>query len=284
MKISSPRILQNIILGFVVAGILLLALSGYLGSLTGMVMPPFVMLQSWIAERYQAFASFLTSPRNTAQLRQENAALSANVSRLQAQVLELQQQISEVQVLSALLDFARANPENEYLAAAVIGRDPSPFLHYVIINRGSNDGLRRGMPVTTDQGLVGRVAAVTAGASRVQLITDPEMMINVRLQPSKADAVLTGSLTGEISLGMIPQDANAQPGDLVLTSGLGGDYVPNLLIGQVSSVRQQAYELFQSASVQPVVDFANMGIVLVITNFQPADISPLIPTPVSRGP
>jgi len=194
MKILSPGILQNIIIGLVVIGILLLALSGFLNPLAGSVLPPFITIQSWVAERYQAFASFLTAPRDTAQLRQENVALEAEVSRLQGQVLELQQQISEVQVLSALLDFARANPQNEYLASAVIGRDPSPFLHYIIINRGSDDDIRRGMPVVTQQGLVGRVAAVTAGAARVQLINDSEMKINVRLQPSKADAVLTGSL------------------------------------------------------------------------------------------
>jgi len=82
---------------------------------------------------------------------------------------------------------------------------------------------------------------------------------------------------------MIPQESNIQVGDLVLTSGLGGDYVANLLIGQVSSVRQRAYDLFQSASVQPVVDFSNLGIVLIITNFQTVDTAPLVPTPITGG-
>jgi rod shape-determining protein MreC len=63
----------------------------------------------------------------------------------------------------------------------------------------------------------------------------------------------------------------------VLTSGFGGNYPPNILIGQVTSVRSQDYDLFQSGSVQPVVDFEQLEIVLVITNFQPIDIEPLLP-------
>ena len=80
---------------------------------------------------------------------------------LQAEIIDLKQQLSETRVLSALVDFARVHPDNRTMAASVIGRDPSPFAKYVIINRGSDEGVRRGMPVVTAQGLVGRIDAVT---------------------------------------------------------------------------------------------------------------------------
>jgi rod shape-determining protein MreC len=80
---------------------------------------------------------------------------------------------------------------------------------------------------------------------------------------------------------MIPPDAQIQTGDLVLTSGLGGNYPPNILIGQVSGVRSREQDIFQRASVQTVVDFSQIDIALVITNFNPVDISPLLPTPSS---
>jgi rod shape-determining protein MreC len=111
------------------------------------------------------------------------------------------------------------------------------------------------------------------------LITDTASDINVRLEPGRAQAMLNGLVTGEISLEMIPQSAEIEVGDLVLTSGLGGNYPANILIGQVTGVRSRDYDLFQSASVQPVVDFSQLEIVLVITNFRPVDISPLVPTP-----
>ena len=274
-----PRSFQTAALAILVVGILLLALGGYLTPISRVALSPFISTQTWLASRYLAIRDFMTAPRDVVRLAQINDQLEAEVSRLQSQIIELQQQNSELQVLSALLDFARTHSENEYITAAVIGRDISPFLHYVIINRGSDDGLRRGMPIVSSQGLVGRVAAVTADGARVQLITDPDTAINVRIQPSGAEGLLQGSITGDITVEAISQDANIQTGDLVLTSGLGGNFPPDMLIGQVSGVRQRPVELFQTATVEPVVDFSQLEIVLVIVNFRPVNIAPLIPTP-----
>jgi rod shape-determining protein MreC len=195
-------------------------------------------------------------------------------------VVELQQQLSQAEVLYALLDFARARPENQYIASAVIGRDPSPFLHYIIIDHGSDDGLRHGMPVVTEQGLVGIVDAVTARAARVQLINDPNSVVNVYLQSSQVQAQINGSVTSEINLLMVTQNAKVPINELVLTSGLGGDFPANIVIGKVTSIRKLETDLFQTATVQPVVDLTNISAVLVITNFKPVDISPLISTAV----
>ena len=245
-----PRSFQTAALAILITGIILLALGGYLTPISRIAFSPFISAQTWLASRYLAIRDFMTAPRDVARLAQLNEQLEAEVSRLQAQIIELQQENSELEVLSALLDFARSHSENEYITAAVIGRDISPFLHYVIINRGSDDGLRRGMPVVSSQGLVGRVAAVTADGARVQLITDPDTAINVRIQPSGAEGLLEGSITGDITIGAIPQDANINNGDLVLTSGLGGNYPPDMLIGQISGVRQRPVELFQTALVE----------------------------------
>jgi rod shape-determining protein MreC len=238
-----------------------------------------VALQTWLSSRFVALQDFFTAPRDVASLRQRNLELEAQLARLQGQVIQLEQQVAEAQVLAALVDFMRAGPAStSYESAIVIGRDPSPFLHYVIIDRGSNDGLRRGMPVVTYQGLVGRVDAVISDAARVQLITDPASHVNVRLQNAEADAALVGSVTGDLQLELIPQDVLVEPGDLVITSGLGGSYPPDLIVGQVINVRSRDFDLFQTASVQPAVDFERLQVVLVITDFRPVDISPLIPS------
>ena len=78
---------------------------------------------------------------------------------------------------------------------------------------------------------------------------------------------------------MISHDVVVEPADVVLTSGLGGDYPANILIGQIVNISNLESELFQSASVQPIVDFPRVEFVLVIINFQPVDITPLLPTP-----
>jgi len=78
---------------------------------------------------------------------------------------------------------------------------------------------------------------------------------------------------------MISQEVTVEDGDVVLTSGLGGGYPPDLIVGQVVNVRKRDYELFQQATIQSAVDFSRLEIVLVITNFRPLDIQPLLSTP-----
>ncbi len=278
MKTSGSQFFRTATIGIVVVGLVIFALSGYMQPLFRTAIGPLVTVQTWLSTRFMAVYEFVTVPRDIASLRAQNQALESEVAGLQAQIIELEQQLREAQVLYALLDFARSSPASQYVAAAVIGRDPSPFLHYVIIDHGSDHGLRRGMPVITDQGLVGRIDALTATAARVQLVTDPGSTVNVRLQSTRTEAQITGSVTGEIELGLVSQDTPLLPGEIVLTSGLGGGYPADLLVGQVISVRSSGTDLFQSASVQSVVDFGSLQAVLVITNFRPVDITPLIPT------
>jgi rod shape-determining protein MreC len=280
MKANPPRYWQTTILVLVVVGLIFLSLGGYLQPALNTASNPLISIQQWVSSRYMAVYEFLTVPRDVANLRQRNAELENEVSNLQTQVIQLEQQLREAELVFALLDFARGRPQNEYVASAVIGRDPSPFVRYIFIDQGSDEGLRHGMPVVTEQGLVGRVDAVTANGARVQLITDPASSVNVRLQSLDVDAVVAGSVTGDITLGFVPQDVTLQPGDLILTSGLGGVYPSDIVVGQVISVRKLETELFQTASVQPVVDFTSLRAVLVITNFRPMNIAPLVPTPI----
>lgn len=268
---------RSIALSFIAIGVLALALGGFLTPVGRVVLSPFLTVQNWLTVRFQAFQDFFNAPTDTVRLRQRNAELEAEVANLQAEVVDLQQKVTEVELLSALLDFARSHRENEYIAASVVFQDPRPFLKYIVIDLGSDDGILRGMPVVSAEGLIGRVASVTANAARVELITDLNSNVNVVIQPSDTVAVMSGSITSDITLDLIPQEAAVQAGDLILTSGLGGTYPPNILIGQVASVRSSATALFQQAAVQPVVDFSRLSIVLVITNFKPVDITPLIP-------
>ncbi len=277
MKRFSPQFWQRLTLLMIIGGVLALALGGFLAPVLKVAVEPFIAAQQWLSSKYQAIVEFFTMPRDVATLRQTNTDLQNKVSSLETQLIQMQAQLQELQVLSSLLDFARSNPENQYIAASVIGRDPVPFLRYIQIDKGSDDGLRHGMPVVTQQGLVGRVDAVTAGASRVQLITDSNSSVNVRLQTSGVEAMLVGSVTGEVSLQMVPQDVTLKPGELILTSGLGGNYPPGIVVGQVVTVRKRENDLFQTASIQPAVDLNNLPAVLAITNFKPVDLAPLQP-------
>jgi len=279
MKFLNSKNIQTIVIIVVVAGLLFLALSGYLTPVFNLSLNPLISFQRWLSVRYLSASDFLTTPSDVVQLREQNAVLESQVTQLQTQLIEMEERLGEAQVCFALLDFGRTNPQYEYIAATVIGREISPFLQYIIIDKGTEDGVRYGMPVVTQQGLVGRVDAVIASASRVKLISDTTSVVNIQLQSAEIEAQLQGSLTGDLSLDMIPLDEIIEPGDVVTTSGLGGNYPPNIFVGQVLSTQQRENALFQTASVQPIVNFESINAVLVIDNFESIDISPLIPEP-----
>jgi rod shape-determining protein MreC len=275
MNTFLQRVWRPAVLVLLVSGVLFLALGGYLTPVFRLASAPVIAAQRWLATRYLAVYQSINSPRDMAELSQRASDLENENARLQSQIIQLQQELVDSQFKDELLGFARSRPEDTYVGATVIGRDPSPFLHYLIIDKGSDDGLRHGMPVVTAQGLVGRVDAVIANAARVQLINDPGSSVNVQLASNRTEAVLNGSITGEVTIDMVPQDAEMKPGDIILTSSLGGTYPSNILVGQVVSVRKLETELFQSASVQPGVDFSSLRVVLVIVDFTPIDTTPL---------
>lgn len=261
----------------VAAGLLALSLGGYLTPIQNLILRPISSIQSWVALRVAALRDFLTSPRDVASLREEISGLEGEVARLQQEIIALREQAAEAKILAALLDYARARPESSYKAARVIGRDVSPFLRSLIIDVGSDAGISRGMPVVTRRGLVGRIIEVFPTVARVQLITDPEASVNVQLQLSRADGVLAAQLNGELWVDLIDQSATITQGELVITSGLGGKYPIEIPVGQVISIHRRDYELFQQAVIQSSVDFDDIDIVLVITNFRPLPLEQPFP-------
>ncbi|HET7010686.1 MAG TPA: rod shape-determining protein MreC [Anaerolineales bacterium] len=277
MPQGRTRTLLTLTLVLVAAGLLLLNVGGYLEPVKSLVLRPMGAIQGWLATRAAAVRTLLTSPADVLTLRSENERLLAEISQLQQDNIALREEAAEAAVLRALLGYARSRPESHYLAANVIGRDVSPFIRSIWIGRGSDAGLMRGMPVVTERGLVGRVAEVLATVARVQLITDPVAVVNVKLQTSRADGVLRAQVNGELWVEQIEQVAAVVPDELVLTSGLGGAYPPEVPVGQVLTVRKRDFELFQQAVIQPSVDFESLAIVLVITNFEPLILEPEVP-------
>jgi rod shape-determining protein MreC len=269
MSRSSSRALLALTFILIAGGLLVLNLGGYLQAAEGLALRPLGALQGWLSQRITAIQTLVTSPADLGILRSENLRLEAEVARLERELIAVREQAAEAEVLAGLLGYARTRPESRYVAARVIGQDISPFIRSVWVDRGSDGGLQQGMPVVTERGLVGRVAEVYSTVARIQLITDPQSTVNVRLQSSRADGALQAQLNGELWIDAIEQSASVTPGELVLTSGLGGAFPSDIPVGQILTVRKRDYELFQQAVVQPSADLANLLVVLVITNFQP---------------
>lgn len=266
---------KKIVLVLFVLGIAFFALSGYMAKVIDRIMSPVVQAQSTLMERLNFIINLFSISQDQVALVAENEELRNQVAELQNRIIQLQQNLNEADILYALLGFARSSPDEQYVPAKVIGKDPSPFLKYILIDQGSDAGVRSGMPVVTNKGLVGRIDAVTASAARVKLITDSTSMINAVVVEADAECVVQGSITGDITIEMVSQDVNLEPGQIVQTSGLGGEFPADFIVGQVLNVNQINNEIFQSASILPAEDFNSLQAVLVVSNFSPANTAPL---------
>ena len=269
MRRLPPRVIIVSILLMIALGLLILNLSGFLQPVQSILARPIISVQTWFALRFSALRDVLASPRDMATLRGEVNRLEAENALLQQEIIALREQAAEADVLAALLNYARSQPQSRYLATNVIGRDVSPFIRSILIGGGSDAGISKGMPIVTSRGLVGRVVEVFATYSRVQLITDPENAVNVKFQESRTEGVLTAQLNGELVVDLIDLNAELSQGELVLTSGLGGKYPADIPVGRILSIHHRDYNLFHQATVQSSVEFDQLDIVLVITNFRP---------------
>jgi rod shape-determining protein MreC len=256
-------------------GVLLMGRAGLLAPMEDLAQRSMTGLQGAVSSTFFNIRDFVTAPRNMQDLLAQNSLQAARIAQLEAEVVALREQAAQVDVLQALLGVARQQPENRYLVAHVIGRDTSPFLHYLILDQGSDAGIRFGMPVVSQFGLVGRIQEVTTSASKVQLIIDPGSSINARVVERRAEGIVVGRATGDLEMDYLPQNIAVAPGDNVVTSGLGGMFPAEILIGRVVSVHKRDYELYQTAVIEPRNDFSVLEMLLVITNFQPVVVGPL---------
>jgi rod shape-determining protein MreC len=218
-------------------------------------------------------AGFLRTLLTLRTLQQDAAALAVRNLQLEAQIESLREVETENEQLRAMLNFAQVRPRLELRGAQIvarkIGEESTNFLDTILIDLGRQHGIEVGMPVVTDQGLVGRISEVTDSVSKVLLLTDPSSSASALLADSRLNGVVRGSSSGDLVMDFIPQGPTFEVGEMVLSSGLGGKFPKGIAIGAIESIESQPNAVFQKAVVRPAVDFGSLETVMVITNFEP---------------
>ncbi|HEY6872492.1 MAG TPA: rod shape-determining protein MreC [Geobacteraceae bacterium] len=195
--------------------------------------------------------------------RRENKQLRESVRTLNTRLLEASEAVLANERLKKLLDL-KNSLHAPAVAAAVIGEDGSPWFKTIMIDRGAADGLREGMPVVASDGVVGQLVKVSAGSSRVLLLTDHASGIAGIVQRSRARGVVKGKGGGRCSLDFTLHEEDVKVGDTVITSGIGGVFPKGLPVGEVTMVKKGEYGIFQTVEVRPMVNISRLEEVLVI--------------------
>lgn len=193
------------------------------------------------------------------QLRAERDALLAENARLR----ELEPQLEQ---LEAQLEFQEAKPDLVALPANVVGRDPQSREKFLIIDRGSADGVAVGMPVVSPHFMVGQITEVDDNRSKVVLTVDSAFQTGAKLQASGGSGIIYGrwQAGGRMVMRHIPADTEIPENELVVTSGLTAGIPGGLIIGQVVSTDRDDLRNEVQAIVVPAVNFDKLQTVSVI--------------------
>jgi len=249
--------------------------AGILQPVEGLLLRMVTPVQGGLSQVSNQFDELAQTARDLRDLRQRNEELETQNARLLLENVRLREIEVEAARLRDLLNFAQENPSFDFQGAHVVGRviaqDPSNLQRYITLDVGREESITHNMPVVTDRGLVGRISEVGEGWSRVLLIIDPTSTISALTQSTRASGSVEGQADGSLVMRAIPQGDTVSVGDTVFTSGLGGNFPRQILIGQVIDVERNDYELYQAATVQPTVDFDHLEAVMIITGFKPIE-------------
>jgi rod shape-determining protein MreC len=230
-------------------------------------------LQTGVSRVAQGATDLFSGWAEVSRLRAENAALRRTVDELVRETVTLRAAELENRELRDQLRYSQENPDQSLLPADVIGFDSSALMGTMVVNRGGEAGIQEGMTVRSTAGLVGRVVARTGRTSTVLLLVDPSSSVIAVIQGTPgATGTVQGQPDGRLLMQYIPQAETVKVNDIVVTSGLGGAFPPNVAIGRVVQVATRDVDMFQQAVVEPFVDFRKLSKVLVDTGFTPTKV------------
>ncbi len=189
-------------------------------------------------------------------LRHENAVQNEQITRYREGYLE---GIRLRKLLNVKEGF-----KHRVVVARVIDNDRTTLFKTLLINKGTSDGLRVGLPVLADRGVVGRIIETSWHASRVLLMIDENSNIDALIQRNRAQGILQGAGSAGCNLKYISKVEDVQAGDVVLSAGLAGVFPKGLLLGVVTGASRREGGLFQKIDVSPAVDFGRLEEVMAL--------------------
>lgn len=202
-------------------------------------------------------------------LRDDNSRLQTENDRLTLENVRLREQAIAGQQAEKLLTLQRTVPF-ESVPAPVIARDPSGVLHSIVLGLGTDDGVKVGHVVLSDQGLVGRISEVGTNYSKVLLVTDSSSVVSALVQGSRATGIVRGQFGDSLIMDWLLQTEPVKEGDVVITAGLGiGEelrslYPKGLVIGTIAQVQTAEAAAYNRAIITPAVDLRRLEHVLVV--------------------
>jgi len=208
----------------------------------------FVPILDVMSRPVQALDDFVGWTQQLAIVFSENQRLKEENDHLKQAQIQASQLAIDNQRLKKLLNVGEGQV-NIVAAARVVSDSESPFFKSVLINRGRRDGIEKGQAVINEDGIVGRIITGGQTSSRVLLATDINSRIPIKLASSGINMILEGDNSSYPKLGFLPIGEEIALGDLILTSGYGMVFPPDLPVGQVVAITEDGIRIKLSAKL-----------------------------------
>lgn len=235
-------------------------------SVVGNVITPMQKGVNTIGSKLSDKMDYFTSLKKAVE---QNKELQEQIDELSAENKLLQQDKYELENFRELYDLDEQYAGYPKVAARVISSDPDNWCNTFIIDKGTKDGIKKNMNVMARDGLVGIVVEVNKSYAKVRSIIDDDNNVYGTILKESENCVVSGNLKlmneGVIEVTGIDGSAEIEDGSEVVTSQISDKYLPGILIGYIRGLKKDASNVTQTGYLSPVVDFANLDMVFVIT-------------------
>ena len=244
----------------------------FLADVTGALSTP---VQEAVSRLHRGATALWSRYLDWKAIRADHARLRAEVEALRLRQLRLEETEEENARLRWLLGLQARLPL-EGVAAEVVAREWAGFTRALTVNRGRADGVARLAPVIVPEGVVGRVQEARRGSAVIQLLTDPGSSIGALVVRTRSQGLVEGQVGGGLRLRLPASEERVAPGDLVVTSGLGGTSPKGIPLGRIERMGE-ATALFRYAELTPSVNLARVEEVLILKRGARGDLTGLFP-------
>ena len=196
-------------------------------------------------------------------LERENRRLKQKIVELNEENHRMKEMELANERLRQLLQFREKNAPS-MIGAEVIGQDPSSWFKSVLIDKGEREGVKKGMAVISPAGVIGQILKTAPHCATVLLITDYNSAIDSIVQRTRAKAIVEGKGENRCELKYLLRSEEVEVGDILVTSGLGGNFPKGLLVGEIKKVDKKGHGVFQYAELVPSVDLIRLEEVFII--------------------
>lgn len=208
---------------------------------------------------------------NFSEVKKENETLKSKNSQLKQKAAAYDSLKNENAELKRMFKFKEEHSQYDYVGGDIVLKSGSGILKGYVINKGTKDGIKPGMAVINDAGLIGKVTSAANNYCKIETISSENVSVAALIQRTQVnDCIVTGYTDNADKsknlaiLTMLPLNSDIKEGDTIVTSGIGSDYPKDIIIGKVTSVEDNKGKMEREAIIEPAVDFTRLQRVFIV--------------------